>query len=448
MECKILKINYRLARRQYKTSFMSSLMGILGKNNHLYMMLTGMLIVCCLSSCSKDEEDDMVEIGTVENVVVDNNGVASGGHSFTRIDDKNFYIDDIKYTVVDSVLEVTGYDQTFFKGEANIVSSLDYHNIHFNVKSINSEAFHSCEIIKTVIIPNGIAKIGGYAFAGCVNLESVSIGNSLSYISGETFSGCTKLLSIRVAGDNRKYDSRNNCNAIIETASNSLIVGCKNTVIPSSVTRIAKSAFYGCSAMTSIAIPDNITSIGSYTFAYCSNLKTIILSENTTTIGSFAFYDCKNLTSITIPNKVTEIGREAFIGCSNLSVTLHSSEIRDSWFHDAPIKELQVGDETTIIEKHAFMGCERLSKVSLGKNVRTIEYGAFYECSNLRDFYCYSEAVPEATEGFSAMRTTLSGSFMTYGVDFRQATLHVPAASINDYQNIQPWKFFGKIVAL
>lgn len=292
----------------------------------------------------------------------------------------------------------------------------------------------------------------------------------MTEISGGVFSGCTSLSSIRIAGGNPKYDSRSNCNAIIETSSNCLIVGCKNTVIPSSVTSIGNYAFYDCTSITDFSIPENITSIGNYSFAGCSrltfisigngvtsigeyafsgctNLSAITLPENLTAIGKLAFQDCKALASITIPSKVTEI-RYAFSGCSNLSVTICTPIVKDGWLYETPIKELQIGDETTIIEKHAFWGCSELTKVSIGKNIKTIEYGAFYKCLKVRDFYCYSESVPEATEGFSAMEMTLSGDFITYRFNFREATLHVPSTSISDYQNVQPWKFFGNIVAL
>ena len=105
------------------------------------------------------------------------------------------------------------------------------------------------------------------------------------------FFGCSKLSSIMVDANNTKYDSRENCNAIIETSTNTLVVGCKVTVIPNSVTRIGDDAFSGCSDLTSITIPNSVTSI-----------------------GHFAFENCSGLTSITIPNSVTRIDTDAFKG--------------------------------------------------------------------------------------------------------------------------------------
>jgi len=115
-------------------------------------------------------------------------------------------------------------------------------------------------------------------------------------IGGGVFSDCSRIVSINVESGNTKYDSRNDCNAIIETSTNTLIAGCQNTTIPNSVTSIGSRAFYECNSLTSIIIPNSVTSIG----------------------GS-AFYDCSYLTSVTIGNNVTSIGNNAFYGCFHLA---------------------------------------------------------------------------------------------------------------------------------
>ena len=97
---------------------------------------------------------------------------------------------------------------------------------------------------------------------------------------------------------NPKYDSRNNCNAIIETETNTLIVGCKNTIIPNTVTEIGDEAFYECSSLTSIIIPNLVKSIGSEAFWGCSSLKSITIPNSVTKIGDYAFCDCVGLTSV------------------------------------------------------------------------------------------------------------------------------------------------------
>jgi hypothetical protein len=149
-----------------------------------------------------------------------------------------------------------------------------------------------------VTIPNSVIFIGMSAFYGCKKLTNVTIPSSVTSIGKEAFSGCNGLTSITVASGNAVYDSRNDCNAIIKTASNTLIAGCKNTIIPNSVTSIGESAFRDCISLTSIGIPNSVT-----------------------TINDFAFCDCTGLTSIDIPKSVITIGNYAFNACSRLNTS-------------------------------------------------------------------------------------------------------------------------------
>ena len=150
---------------------------------------------------------------------------------------------------------------------------------------------------KNTIIPEGVTSIGGSAFSGCSGLTSISIPEGVTSIGGGAFSECSGLTTIKVDSNNKKYDSRNNCNAIIDKETNTLIAGCKNTIIP-----------------------EGVTSIGNYAFSRCSDLTSISIPEGVTSIGDCAFFNCSGLTSISIPEGVTSIGEDAFSLCDNLTI--------------------------------------------------------------------------------------------------------------------------------
>ena len=176
-----------------------------------------------------------------------------------------------------------------------------------------------------------------------------------------------------------------------------------NVVIPSTVTYSGKEY--------------SVTSIGDAAFWACSGLTSVTIPNSVTSIGQYAFRGCTGLTSVTIPNSVTSIGSSAFSGCSGLtSVTISNS--------------------VTSIEDFTFFRCYGLTSVTIGNSVTSIDNTAFWGCSNLLDVYCHAESVPDAD------------SYAFKDSPIENATLHVPATSINSYNATAPWCNFGKIVAL
>ena len=260
----------------------------------------------------------------------------------------DFEVDGIYYNIINqNEVEVTykGSDVVSiieYFGDVNIPSTVAYNSRTYSVTAIGRTAFCGCNGLTGIQIPNSITVIGNQAFSGCTGLTcisipssvttiemgafnqcraltSITIPSSVTYIGVPVFSFCNGLSSINVESGNAVYDSRENCNAIIETTSNTLIGGCKNTIIPNTVISIGNQAFNNCDSLTSITIPNSVIQIGNNAFARCRNLNNVIIPNSVTSIGSTAFSTCSALTSIAIPNSVTSIGDKAFFECSGLT---------------------------------------------------------------------------------------------------------------------------------
>ena len=286
-----------------------------------------------------------------------------------------------------------------------------------NMTRIPDCNFENWSGLTSVTIPNSVKSIGVFAFSGCSGLTSVTIPNSVTSIGVDAFSYCSGLTYIKVGSGNSKYDSRNNCNAIIETSSNTLILGCKNTTIPNSVTSIDGSAFSGCSGLTSVTIPNSVTSIGSGAFSgtgwYNNQANGLLyldkwllgykgdkpvgelkIVEDTKGIADNALSSCSGLTSVTIPNSVKSIGEHAFQGSSLTVVTIPNS--------------------VTSIGNWAFQYCRGLTSiVSLNSNP-----------------------------------PSLQGSYVFNNVDKNNCVVWVPKGSLSAYKGANWWKDFANIFEL
>ena len=184
--------------------------------------------------------------------------------------------------------------------------SLTSINIPSSVKSIGDCAFARCESLTSINIPSSVKSIGYCAFNWC-SLTSINIPSSVTSIENGAFSGCDNLTKLKVSPDNPVYDSRDNCNAIIETKSNTLVQGCKSTIIPNSVTSIGEWAFAVFYCLTSINIPSSVKSIGEGAFSSCHGLTSINIPNSVKSIGEDAFAYCESLTTITLPKHITNI---------------------------------------------------------------------------------------------------------------------------------------------
>lgn len=214
---------------------------------------------------------------------------------------------------------------------------------------------------ENLVLPEGLKKISSQAFFSNNYIKSIIIPSTVEEIGKDIVSDID---SIIVNSQNVKYDSRNDCNAIIETATNTLIEGCKNTIVPDTVTGIGENAFANCYHLTNVSIPGNVISIGKNAFWNCFSLSNVILFDGITNIGDFAFGGCIGLTSISIPESVTSIGYYAFGGCTGLT-------------------SITIPENVTSIDYSAFEGCSSLTSIVIPDSVTNIGAGAFRGCSAL-----------------------------------------------------------------
>lgn len=233
------------------------------------------------------------------------------------------------------------------------------------ITKIGSIAFSSCYALTDMSLPNTVTTLGSWAYSHCRSLTKVYIPKSLTDIGNWALIGCENVTSMEVEQGNPVFDSRDNCNAIIRSATNTLVAGCQTTVIPNTVTSIGRSAFYDCANLTNITIPTSVTTIEEAAFYRCRKLREVEIPDMVTTIGEAAFTLCQGLVSVKIPDNVVSLGKEAFEYCHDIkTLVLGSSlaDIGDNAFHNCyNLKEITVKATTppTCGTKGVFTGVNK-----------------------------------------------------------------------------------------
>ena len=223
------------------------------------------------------------------------------------------------------------------KGAFSFCKSLSEIVIPSSVTSIGDRAFWRSRSLSEIVIPSSVTSIGDRAFCGCSSLKYISIPSSVTSIGDRAFDSCSSLKYISipksVIGLNgnpfAEWNGKLEClspnfvyeDDILFNKDKSRIISFRNQniksyVIPSSVTSIGDSAFWGCRSLSEIVIPSSVTSIGDGAFLGCRSLSEIVIPSSVTSIGDGAFLGCRSLSEIVSPFSVTSIGRGAFCGCS------------------------------------------------------------------------------------------------------------------------------------
>ena len=323
---------------------------------------------------------------------------------------------------------------------------------------IEDDAFTGCSGLTNITFPESLVAIGEFAFSRCSGLEELIIPQNLNNIGYCAFKGCSELKRISVDENNLNYDSRNNCNALIETSTNTLLQGCNNTIIPQGISVIGHGAFSHCLELKKIEIPNTITAIKQSAFDGCKNLEELLLPNSVTELGGAAFAHCASLTEFVIPNSVTEIDGSLFNYCSSLKkVSIPSSITKISnWMfcncsnlttvelHNSidsigayafssctALTDFVIPNSVKVIEEYAFNWCKGLKEIVIGKGVEEIGQSVFRECPNLEVVNSYIEnPMP-----------ILENTFTNYN-----ATLYIPKGTEQEYKNTSYWSLFSNVI--
>lgn len=270
-----------------------------------------------------------------------------------------------------------------------------------SLQQIGRKAFNNSDNLTEVVLNEGLEYIDAAAFDNCKNLTEIYIPSTVSRIEVGVFAACPKLKKIVVSPDNPHFDSRNNCNAIIHTASNTLICACPTTKIPDNIVKIGDLAFAEMNSLEQITIPDTVTRIGWNAFTHCKNLQQVTLPKNLEFIGETAFSYCKKLADIHFPESISTIGYGAFNSTAwfdkqpNGMVIIGSALYKYIPYNEASEYNSDEVDEepdcvipeyVQSISEEAFSQVHQPIRIFLPKNLKSFNPISFSRCCYLDNF--------------------------------------------------------------
>ena len=376
-------------------------------------------------------------------------------------------IDNIQYDLDDETLTAKVVSKpVYYIGDIIIPATVTYEGKTYTVTAIDHQAFQACRTLLSVSIPNTVTSIGHSAFYWCDALKSITIPKSVTSIGLGIFDSCYDLETVIVEEGNPVYSSPKNCNAIIHTAENKLVAGCKGTVIPEGVECICERAFKSITGLKSIKLPSSLKTIENQAF-YNVGLTSIVIPKSVTTIGTGAFGCCENMTSVSvedgntvyesptgsnavietatstlvvgcqttiIPKNVRIIGSYTISGPAITELTIPEGveQIEECAFYKCSFETILLPHSVKKLDYGVFQGCAKLKTVYIGNGLQDIGSVIFSYCNQLADFYLAATKVPQTLDNsFAGLPTSIV------------VTLHVPAESVEAYQQDRNWSVFN-----
>lgn len=225
-------------------------------------------------------------------------------------------------------------------------------------------------------IPDFVTNLGIGAINGCNDLTSITIPQNLTDIGKDNFELCEQLTEMIVDPANPMFDSRDNCNAIIVTSTNTLVQGCNGSTIPNGIEVIADYAFSQRRNLSHITIPDSVVYIGEFAFFGCYSLESEIILQGIRQVSRSCFDGCSSLKKVSIGSGIESVESGAFAGCSMLS-------------------DVEISEGTKNIGTYAFDNCNSLVSITLPKSIECIESSAFDRCNRIERVF-----IPKGTTDY------------------------------------------------
>lgn len=335
------------------------------------------------------------------------------------LDFEEFEAGEFIYTVLDEdemTVEVYGpAEETPLSENAVIPGEVTFEGHTFKVVSVSPYAFYENDVMKSVVMSEGIESICESAFYECFLLKSVSIPSTLTVIENEAFTHCQEIEEYIVSENNPVFCAYNK--GLYSKDMTEVVMLPTTTAtfeLPESVSKICPWACSYNPYIKEIVVPSNITEMEIGSFYGNAQLSKVTIEANVTELPEWGFAFNKRLESVVLPESLTKVGVKTFELCQSL-------------------KEISLPEAVETIDEGAFHNCSVLETVRMGSAVASLGSQAFASCLQIKEIHV-GAAVPP-----SAFKDTFSPALYSY------ATLFVPVGAKEAYAAADIWKEFSNI---